>query len=151
MPRKCVHVFVGLCPIPIPHYTLRLGFFLRAPQSEVLQHSKAELCVKRRSPGRQGGSDGAVPWALAVPWGSERAGWRKIFCLTISATLTCIETLQSHLLGSCQWHTATLWVWVMHRHAGESIPPLTSLSPQEECSAAFIQCAHTMLSLGITF
>lgn len=45
----------------------------------------------------------------------------------------------------------SLWVWVMHRHARERIPPLTSLSPQEECRAAFIQCTHATLSLGITF
>lgn len=47
--------------------------------------------------------------------------------------------------GSCQSHTAALWVWVMHRHAGERIPPLTSLSPQEECSV-HSGCTHCAVS-----
>lgn len=147
----------GVCecvcgPVPTSPYPITprgWGFSLRAPQSEVLQHSKPELCVKPRCPSRQGALDGAVPWTLAVPQGSEWAGWRKTFCLTISAILTCIQTLQSHLLGAASPTLLLFGSGSCTDTQGKEFLPSPPYLPRR--NAAFIQGAHTVLSLGITF
>lgn len=68
-----------------------------------------------------------MPWALAVPQRSERAGCREAFWLSISATLTCIQTLQTGKLPVA--HCCSLGLGHAQTRRGKNSSPHLLISP----------------------